>query len=215
VSSRAGRRLPRRLVQLYAGLVLYGYSDALMVRAELGLAPWDVLHQGVSELTGRPIGQCAIAVGVVVLLLWIPMRQRPGFGTVSNVVVIGLSLDASLALLGSPDGAAARSAYLVVGVLLNALATAAYIGARLGPGPRDGLMTGIAARRGSIRVVRTGIEVVVLAVGWALGGTVGVGTLLYAGAIGPLVHALLPRVEVPGGEPAVRADDPIAPQAAV
>ncbi|HZG93190.1 MAG TPA: NUDIX domain-containing protein [Mycobacteriales bacterium] len=202
MSSRAGRRLPRRLVQLYAGLVLYGFSDALMVLGDLGLAPWSVLHQGVAELSGRPIGQCAIALGLVVLLLWIPLRQRPGFGTISNVVVVGLSLDASLALLGAPDGAAARSAYLVAGVVLNALATAAYIGARLGPGPRDGLMTGIAARGGSIRVVRTGIEVVVLAVGWALGGTVGAGTVLYAGAIGPLVHLLLPRVEVPGAEPA-------------
>ena len=197
MSSRAGRRLPRRLVQLYAGLVLYGFSDALMVLGDLGLAPWSVLHQGVAELSGRPIGQCAIALGLMVLLLWIPLRQRPGIGTVANVVVIAVAVDAALLLLPPVDGLAPRIALLLGGVLLNGVATAAYVGARLGPGPRDGLMTGLAARTGwSVRLVRTGLEVVVLSTGWLLGGTVGVGTVLYALAIGPLTQAFLPHLTV-------------------
>jgi uncharacterized membrane protein YczE len=132
-----------------------------------------------------------------VLLLWIPLRQRPGFGTISNVIVIGLALDASLAVLPVPHGLPARSAYLVIGVLLNGVATASYIGARFGPGPRDGLMTGIAARGHSVRVVRTSLEVMVLSVGWLLGGTVGIGTVVYAVSIGPLAHVLLPLLVVP------------------
>ena len=194
----AGRRLPRRLVQLYAGLALYGFSMALLVRGRLGVMPWDVLHQGVARHLGWSLGTVSIAVGALVLLLWIPVRERPGFGTVSNVFVIGLSVDASLALLPEVDALPVRTALVVVGVVLNAVATAAYIGVRLGPGPRDGLMTGLVRRTGgSVRLVRTCIEVVVVTTGWLLGGTFGVATVLYALAIGPLVQPLLPRLTVP------------------
>jgi uncharacterized membrane protein YczE len=165
---------------------------ALLVRAELGVMPWDVLHQGISRSVGGSLGLVSAVVGALVLLLWVPLRQRPGVGTVSNVIVIGLSVDAALAVLPHVDDVWARSLMLVAGVLLNAVATAAYIGVRLGPGPRDGLMTGLVARTGgSVRVVRTGIEVAVVASGWLLGGTLGVGTVLYALAIGPLVQPLL------------------------
>ena len=188
-----GRRLPRRLVQLYAGLVLYGFSMALLVRAELGVMPWDVLHQGITRSVGGSLGGISIVVGALVLLLWIPLRQKPGVGTLSNVVMIGVSVDASLALLPDVgDDLVVRSLLVVGGVGLNAVATAAYIGVRLGPGPRDGLMTGLVARTGwSVRLVRTGIEVAVVATGWLLGGTLGVATAVYALSIGPLVQPLL------------------------
>jgi uncharacterized membrane protein YczE len=186
----------RRLVNLYAGLVLFGVSIAFFVQARLGLDPWDVLHQGISEHTGVRIGTVAIVVGLVVLLLWIPLRQRPGLGTVSNVLLVGLTLDVALVLLPEPGPMPLRFGFLVVAIVLNAVATGLYIGAGLGPGPRDGLMTGLAARGHSVRVVRTAIELTVLAVGWLLGGTVGVGTALFALTIGPLVHVLLPRLTV-------------------
>ncbi|HSK26504.1 MAG TPA: hypothetical protein VK894_06300 [Jiangellales bacterium] len=190
--------LARRLVQLYAGLVLYGVSMALMIEASLGLNPWDVLHQGVAGRVPLSFGQVTIAVGALVLLAWIPLRQRPGVGTVSNVVLIGLAVDASLALLTAPESLAVRVLWLTSGIVLNAVATAAYIGARLGPGPRDGLMTGLVHRTGrSVRLVRTALEVSVLGIGWLLGGTVGLGTVAYAVAIGPLVHLMLPRLTVP------------------
>ena len=189
--------MPRRLVQLYAGLVLYGLSLGLMVEAGLGLDPWDVFHQGVSERTPLSIGMVTILVGALVLLAWIPLRQRPGVGTVSNIVVIGLVMDAALALLPTPDLLLVRIAFMVAGVGLNGVATAAYIGARLGPGPRDGLMTGLVRRTGlSVRLVRTTIEVIVLGIGWLLGGVVGLGTVAYALAIGPIVHLLLPLFTV-------------------
>jgi uncharacterized membrane protein YczE len=181
-----------RLAQLYAGLVLYGISSSLLVLADLGLDPWDVFHQGLSRTFGLAIGTWAIIVGVAVLLLWIPLRQRPGIGTVSNVVLVGLTMNVVLGHVHAPHAMAARIACLVCGVFLNGVATGAYIGAGLGPGPRDGLMTGIAARGHSIRVVRTGLEVTVLAIGWLLGGTVGVGTLVYALSIGPLAHVFIP-----------------------
>lgn len=196
VAPRRHRRLPRRLGQLWAGLALYGFSLALLVEADLGLAPWDVLHQGLTRSLGLTIGTWVVIVGAAVLLLWIPLRERPGVGTVSNVVLIGVFLDLSLAVLPSPESLGVRGGWLVAGVVLNAVATAAYIGARLGPGPRDGLMTGIAARGPSVRLVRTGIEVVVLVTGVLLGGTVGVGTVVYALGIGPLVHPLLPAMVV-------------------
>jgi hypothetical protein len=190
--------MTRRLVQLYAGLVLYGASMALMIRAGLGLDPWDVLHQGIAERLPLSFGMVTIAVGALVLLAWIPLRQRPGVGTVSNVIVIGLAVDAALAVLPAPDALALRVAFMLAAVGLNGVATAAYIGARLGPGPRDGLMTGLVRRTGrSVRLVRTSIEVTVLAAGWLLGGTVGVGTVAYALGIGPLVHVLLPALTVP------------------
>lgn len=193
-------RVTRRLVQLYAGLVLFGVSMAMFVRGGLGLMPWDVLHQGLARRSGLTLGTVTILVGVLVLLLWIPFRERPGLGTVSNVLVIGLSVDAALGLLPADlerGPILLRAALVVGGVLLNAVATAAYIGARFGPGPRDGLMTGLVRRRGwSVRVVKTSIEISVVALGWLLGGTLGVGTLVYAFGVGPVVHVLLPRFTV-------------------
>lgn len=174
----SGRRFPRRLAQLYAGLVLYGVSIGLLVEAGLGVMPWSVLDQGLARSTGLSLGTVVIAVGAAVLLLWIPLRERPGLGTISNVVVIGLALDAALASLPTMDGLLLRVPVMAVGIVLNGVATAAYIGVRLGPGPRDGLMTGLVRRTGgSVRRVRTGIEVVVVVLGVLLGGTVGVGTL--------------------------------------
>jgi len=181
-----------RLVQLYAGLILYGISSSLLVLADLGLDPWDVFHQGLSRTFGLAIGTWAILVGVVVLLLWIPLHQKPGIGTVSNVVLVGLTMNVVLGHVHPPHALAVRIPMLVVGVFLNGVATGAYIGAGFGPGPRDGLMTGLAGCGHSIRFVRTGIEVTVLATGWALGGTVGVGTVLYAVSIGPLAHLFVP-----------------------
>ena len=193
-----GRRLPRRLVQLYIGLALYGASMALLVRSTLGVMPWDVLHQGLARHLGWSLGTVSIAVGALVLLAWIPLRQLPGVGTVSNVVVIGVAVDGTLAVLPAPSALAWRVGFVAAGVLLNAVATAAYIGVHLGPGPRDGLMTGFVRRTGgSVRVVRTSIEVAVVATGWLLGGTLGLGTVVYALAIGPLVQLLLPRLSLP------------------
>ena len=199
---RAGR-LGRRLPQLYGGLFLYGFSMAMMIKANLGLDPWDVLHQGLTRYLPVSFGTVTIIVGAVVLLLWIPLRQWPGLGTVSNVFVVGLSADLGLWLLPTPDSLPVRIGLMVLSVVLNGLAGAAYIGSHFGPGPRDGLMTGLVARTGgSLRLIRTGIEVGVLGIGFLLGGTVGVGTVLYAVAIGPLVQFFLPyvavRLDVPG-----------------
>ena len=182
----------RRLVQLAVGLAMYGLSAALLVRARLGNMPWDVFHQGLGNHLGLDFGTVLIIVGAAVLLLWIPLRQRPGIGTVSNVVLVGLAASLSLRVLPTPSLMTFRIAYLVGGILLCGIASGIYIGARLGPGPRDGLMTGLAARGYTIRRARTAIEIGVLATGWLLGGTVGIGTLLFALSIGPLVHYLLP-----------------------
>lgn len=192
-------RLTRRLVQLYAGLALYGFSMALMIESNLGLDPWDTFHQGVAKRAGLSFGTVVILVGVLVLLLWIPLRQRPGIGTVSNVVVIGLVVDAAQAVLPTPSALATRIGCLVAGIGLNGVATGLYLGARLGPGPRDGLMTGFVARwpGRSVRLVRTVIEVTVLAIGVLLGGTVGIGTVAYALAIGPLAHLFIPMFHLP------------------
>ena len=198
--------LTGRLVQLISGLVLFGASLALLVRSELGLDPWDVFHQGLSVATGLSIGMCTIAAGVVVLLLWIPLHERPGIGTVANVVLVGLSLDAILLLIPPTGDLALRWIYLVAGIVLNGIATGAYIGAGLGPGPRDGLMVGLARGGRSLRVVRTAIEVSVLVVGWLLGGTVGVGTVLYALTIGPIVHRTVPAFSR-DPSPAHRSED--------
>lgn len=187
----------RRLVQLYLGIALYGASMALMIRAGLGLDPWDVFHQGVADHLGFAFGVVTMLTGVAVLLLWIPLRQLPGLGTVSNVVGVGLSVDAVLDVLPTPHALVVRIPLLAAGIVLNALATGAYIGARFGPGPRDGLMTGLCARTGwSVRLVRTCIEVTVLISGIVLGGSFGVGTVAYALAIGPLVQFFLPRLSV-------------------
>ncbi|MDX2762971.1 membrane protein YczE [Streptomyces europaeiscabiei] len=192
------RRLGRRLTQLYTGLALYGASSALLVQAGLGLEPWNVLHQGLAELTGLTIGVVSIIVGAMVLLLWIPLRQRPGLGTVSNVFVVGIAMDATLALVPEAHTMAVRIPLLVGGIVLNGVATGLYIAARFGPGPRDGLMTGLHRRTGrSVRLMRTAVEVAVLATGFALGGTVGVGTLLYALSIGPLAQLFLRMFALP------------------
>ena len=183
----------RRLLQLYVGLGFYGLSTAMFVRADLGADPWNVFHLGVARLLAMDIGTVMILTGALVLLFWIPLRQRPGHGTISNVIVIGLAADASLSLLPEMSSLVARSALLISAVVVNALATGMYIGAGFGSGPRDGLMTGINARTGwSVRSVRTAIEVSVLLIGCVLGGTFGVGTVLYALAIGPLIQICLP-----------------------
>ena len=208
VPSLRGRRLTRRLTQLYAGLALYGASMALIIRSTLGNMPWDVLHQGLAGRMDWSIGAVSILVGALVLLAWIPLRQRPGLGTVSNVVVIGLAVDATLAVVPAPSALPLRVGLLLAGVLLNAVATAAYIGVHLGPGPRDGLMTGLVRRTGgSVRLVRTSIEVAVVVTGWLLGGVLGLGTVFYALAIGPLVQVLLPRLSL---TPATRPTRPVA-----
>jgi uncharacterized membrane protein YczE len=200
--ARVGFELPepraRRVAQLLAGLVLFGGSSSMLLLSRLGLDPWDVFHQGLSRQLGLGVGTWAIIVGVAVLGLWIPLRQRPGIGTVLNVLLVGSVIDLILATVRSPHALAARIALLVGGVLLNGIATGAYIGAGLGPGPRDGLMTGLAARGHAIRVVRTAIELTVLAAGWALGGTVGVGTVVYALSIGPLAHFFIPLLTIRG-----------------
>jgi uncharacterized membrane protein YczE len=181
--------LPRRLIQLYIGLLIYGLGGALQVRSNLGLDPWDVFHQGVSRHVGLAIGTVLILTGVAVLLLWIPLRQLPGLGTISNVVLIGVSMNLSLQWLPHVHALGWRIADMVVGVVIGGIATGMYIGAHFGPGPRDGLMTGLSRRTGrSIRLTRTCLEVTVLAIGWLLGGTVGIGTVLYAMAIGPLAQ---------------------------
>lgn len=191
-------RMPRRLVQLMVGLTLYGVSLAMMVESHLGLDPWDVLHDGVAGSLPLSFGTVVIVVGALVLLLWWPLRQKPGLGTVANVLVVGVASDVALAVLEQPVTLAGRSSMLVAGIVLNAVAGALYIGAQLGPGPRDGLMTGLVRRTGwSVRVIRTSIEVSVLAIGFLLGGTVGLGTVLYALAIGPLLQLFLPPAIVP------------------
>jgi uncharacterized membrane protein YczE len=193
----SNHRLARRVLQLYSGLVLYAVSMALVINSDLGNMPWDVFHQGLARWTGLCIGFWVIAVGLVVLLGWIPLRERPGIGTVSNILVIGFLIDAALWAVPESDHLAVRAAYLVAGIVLNGIATALYVGARMGPGPRDGLMTGLVRRTGrSVRLVRTSMEVLVVAAGIALGGTFGVGTILYALSIGPLVQIFLPRLTV-------------------
>ncbi|WP_374999693.1 YitT family protein [Aeromicrobium sp. CTD01-1L150] len=188
-----------RLAQLMLGLVLYGVTMAMMVRSTLGLDPWDVFHEGLTQHVPLTFGQVVIATGVVVLLLWIPLRQRPGIGTLLNVIVIGLAADAGLAVIPEPDGIALQVLLLVGGVVGNGVGGALYIGARLGPGPRDGLWLGLVERTGrSVRFWRTVLEVTVLAAGFLLGGTVGLGTVLYALAIGPVVQFVLPHVDVHG-----------------
>jgi uncharacterized membrane protein YczE len=200
--------MPRRLLQLYLGLVAYGVSMVLMLQSRLGLMPWDVLHQGISLQGGWSMGRVAVATSFAVLLAWIPIRQKPGLGTISNAIVVGLVFDAVNGLVGDRLADLAvlpRAGLLLGGIVLNALATAAYIGARFGPGPRDGLMTGLVRRSGwSVRWVRTLIEGGVLVSGFLLGGTFGFGTLAYLLAIGPLIQAALPWFD-PGYREAVMA----------
>jgi len=194
----------RRFIQLQLGLLLYGASLALMVRADLGLNPWSVLHQGLSQLTGLSLGMIVNLVGALVLLIWIPLRQKPGVGTICNVLVIGTAADVALLALPPIEGLALRIGFLTAAIVMNGAATAAYIGAGLGPGPRDGLTTGLVRISGwRIGWARTAIEVAVLAIGWLLGGVAGVGTVLYALANGPLVQWFMARFEIgPKAEPA-------------
>lgn len=188
-----GERPLRRLPQLFTGLALYGFSLPVMIRASLGVNPWSVLYEGLARHTSLSFGTISAVVGVLVLLLWIPLRQRPTFGTGANIVVLACASDLGLHVLPQQLGFPARIGLLAGGILLNGLSVALYVGARYGPGPRDGLMTGMSAATGrSLRSVRTLIEVAVLAVGWLLGGGVGVGTVLYALAVGPVTQFFVP-----------------------
>jgi uncharacterized membrane protein YczE len=197
-AGNTNRRLVRRTTQLFAGLVFYGLGMALMIESRLGLTSWDVFHQGLSRVTGLSFGWVVILLGVPILVLWIPLRQRPGFGTVANLVVIGFVVDGALATIPAPAPMWLRIGYLVAGIVVIGLGTGLYIGARMGPGPRDGLMTGMVARfpRLSIRLVRTVMELSVLGLGWVLGGTVGIGTLAFALSIGPLAQVFIPMFTV-------------------
>lgn len=199
-------RTARRYAQLFPGLVGCGVGLALMVEARLGLGPWEVLHQGISERTGIGIGRCGVLVGLVVLLAWIPIRQRPGPGTIANVVLIGLTIDATIDVLPTPDALSTRVALFAAGLAILAVGSGLYIGAGLGAGPRDGLMTGLAARGHTIRSVRTVLEVSALGFGWLLGGQVGVGTVVFALGIGPLVQLTLAWFTIPGEEARNRRD---------
>jgi uncharacterized membrane protein YczE len=200
----------RRLSQLFVGLSLYGFSLAMIVESRLGNTPWDVFHQGLGNHLGLDFGTVLIIVGAAVLLLWIPLRQRPGIGTVSNVVLVGLAASLSLRVLPTPSLMTFRIAYLVGGILFCGIASGIYIGARLGPGPRDGLMTGLAARGLSIRFARTGIEVAVVLAGYLLGGTLGIGTLLFAVTIGPLIQLFLPWFTIRAERPSTQSTAPDA-----
>jgi uncharacterized membrane protein YczE len=206
----------RRILQLLAGLFLYGIAIAMMVRAGIGVAPWDVLTQGLSRQTGISFGVLTVVIGAVVLLLWIPIRQKPGVGTVLNVLLIGPAADVGLAWIPQQHEPVLQGLLFAAGLALLAVATGLYIGARLGPGPRDGLMTGIHNRYGwKLWIVRTGIEVTVLAVGWLLGGQVGIGTLAFALLVGPMVGVTLPLLTVPVARTAPGAARPeVAPESA-
>lgn len=193
---RAGR-LPRRLIQLFIGLSIFGFSMAMLIRGGLGMIPWDVFHYGVATHVPLSFGMIAIIVALAVLLLWIPLREMPGLGTIANAIWVGVAADLGLALLTTPDSLWLKIALMVGGIVLNAFSTALYIGAQFGPGPRDGLMTGLARRLPiSLRLIRTGIEVVVVVIGWLLGGVVGLGTVLFALSIGPLTQFFLPPLVV-------------------
>lgn len=202
----------RRFIQLQLGLFLYGASLALMVRANLGLNPWSVFHQGLAELTGISLGMVVNAVGALVLLVWIPLRQKPGIGTICNVLLIGTSADVVLWMLPPIDGMLLRAAFLVAAIILNGAATGAYIGAGLGPGPRDGLTTGmVGITHWQVRWVRMGIEMSVLALGWTMGGSIGLGTVLYALSNGPLLQFFMPMFELREKTPKIDNSLPVPP----
>ena len=192
-SRRQSHGLGFRVTQLFGGLILFGISISLLVRARLGLDPWDVLHQGLAQRTGLQIGWIVDIVGALLLLAWIPLRQKPGVGTLANVVVVGVVANLALVFVPTPGPLALQAIFLITGVIANGVATGLYIGAGLGPGPRDGLMTGLGQRGLSITRARTMIELGVLGAGFALGGTVGVGTVVYAVSIGPLAALFIPK----------------------
>lgn len=210
----AGRRLPRRFTQLFIGLFLYGIGIAFMVRGAIGAAPWDVLTQGIANHVPLSFGVITILTSVVVLLLWIPLRQKPGIGTLLNAVLVGPAADFGFLVLPFPEQLWLRVLFFVIGLLTLAAATGLYIGANFGPGPRDGLMTGLHHRLGwPIWIVRTGLEVAVVVIGWILGGNVGVGTVAFALLIGPLCQFFLRvfAVRTDGGEPRPLTDKTSAP----
>lgn len=190
--------MTRRIVQLFSGLFFYGFAIALMLRAQIGVAPWDVLSQGVMKQTGIPFGIVTVIISGVVLLLWIPIRQKPGIGTVFNAFLVGPFIEVGLFVLPAPEDVLGKVLFFAGGLALLAIATGLYIGARFGPGPRDGLMTGIHRKYGwKIWIVRTAIEVTVLSIGWLLGGNVGIGTVAFALLIGPMVNVTIPLLLVP------------------
>ena len=190
-----------RLVRLIPGLLLYGVADAFMIEAAVGVDSWTVFAQGISVHTGLGIGLLTNIIGLLVLLLWIPLKQKPGLGTVLNILLVGPGIELGLWLLPTPDAMWLRVAFFVVGLLLLAIASGIYIGANLGPGPRDGLMTGIHSRFGTpLWVGRTAVEVTVLVIGWILGGNVGVGTVAFALLIGPLCNITLPLLDPATGK---------------
>lgn len=199
--SRWSDRPVTRGIRLLSGLVLFGLGLALLVRAHLGLDPWTVLTQGIAERTGFSLGAVTTVISLLVLLVWIPLRERPGLGTVANALIIGPVLDLSLAIIPAPDTLAVRLLFLVVAVLVVAVGTGLYVGAGWGPGPRDGLMTGLARRGLPLFAARALIEGTVLLVGWLLGGTVGLATVVFALTIGPLVGRALPRLALPPTTP--------------
>ncbi len=192
----AGERLPRRLTQLIIGLILFGIGIGLMLQSGLGVPPWDVLHQGLARRFGLTVGAWSIIVSVAVLLLWLPLRQPYGLGTLLNAIIIGVVIDLTGAIIPVAEVTGVAWAMMLAGVVLIGIASGLYIGANLGPGPRDGLMTGIARRGPSIRLTRAVIEITVLTLGWILGGTFGIGTIFFALAIGPLVQYFLPRWDI-------------------
>ena len=204
----SGENLSRRLIQLIAGLVLFGVGIGLMLQSGLGVPPWDVLHQGLAIHFGLTVGTWSIIVSFVVLLLWLPLRERFGIGTILNAVIIGLMIDATAAVVPQAEQIVTAGVMLSAGILLMGLASGLYIGANLGPGPRDGLMTSIARRGPSIRLTRSILELVVLVSGWLLGGTLGVGTLVFVFLIGPLVQFFLPRWTIDTGRPEDAWDHP-------
>lgn len=203
-----GLNLRRRLIQLLVGLVLFGLGIAMMLQSGLGLPPWDVLHQGLTEEFGLTVGIWSIVISFVVLLLWLPLRERYGIGTLLNAIIIGVVIDLGVLVIPEPDALWADIALLTGGIVLIGLASGMYIGANLGPGPRDGLMTAIARRGLSIRVTRWGLEIVVLVTGVLLGGTFGVGTIAFALLIGPIVQFFLPRWSIDTGRPEDAWDHP-------
>ena len=203
-----GNKLTRRLIQLVIGEVIFGIGIGLMLQSGLGLPPWDVLHEGLAMRFGLTIGVWSIMISIVVLIFWIPLRERYGIGTILNAVIIGVMIDVTAALVPPTEGNVAAAVFLGIGILLIALGSGLYIGANLGPGPRDGLMTGIARRGPSIRLTRSIMEVAVLIVGWLLGGTFGIGTIAFALLIGPLVQFFLPRWTIDTGRPEDSWDHP-------
>ncbi len=204
----SGQNLRRRLIQLLIGLILFGIGIGLMLRSGLGLPPWDVLHQGLAEQFGLSVGVWSIIISFVVLLAWIPLHERYGIGTLLNALIIGVVIDIAAALLPAPESLVWDVVMMVSGIFIIGLASGLYIGANLGPGPRDGLMTAIARRGPSIRATRWGIEIVVLIVGILMGGTFGVGTVAFALFIGPIVHFFLPRWSIDTGRPEDAWDHP-------